>query len=310
MKVSSMKYLLTIALALCVSTSALANEVAEKLQDASVTIKSESRFGGGGQGSGVLFTRQVGDDTISFVLTAAHVVENQRKTRTAIIDGRSTTIVEFNDVAIVQEFRQDGRRVGEVKLDCKVLRYSDADQGEDLALLQVRKKNFTTVANSVEFWDSDDIPAVGTELCHVGSLLGQFGANSYTTGVLSQIGRVFKLGANGVIFDQVTTTAFPGSSGGGVFEKSTGKYIGMLVRGAGEGFCFIVPHRRLHDWAEREDILWALDRSVEVPDLDALGPIESHTSTEFSAELEPTPAPPQPESECEAEDSIFDFLWR
>ena len=39
------------------------------------------------------------------------------------------------------------------------------------------------------------------------------------------------------IFDQTTCVAFPGSSGGGVFlKRDDPRYVGMLVRGAGEGF--------------------------------------------------------------------------
>ncbi|HAT67623.1 MAG TPA: hypothetical protein DCS66_24005, partial [Flavobacteriaceae bacterium] len=57
-----------------------------------------------------------------------------------------------------------------------------------------------------------------TELYHVGSLLGQTGSNSMTRGIVSQVGRVLNLGSgDGTVFDQTTVTAFPGSSGGGVF---------------------------------------------------------------------------------------------
>ena len=62
---------------------------------------------------------------------------------------------------------------------------------------------------------------------------------------MSQVGRVLDLGSGGgTVFDQTTVTAFPGSSGGGVF-LTDGKYVGMLVRGAGETFNLIVPVRRM-----------------------------------------------------------------
>jgi hypothetical protein len=47
----------------------------------------------------------------------------------------------------------------------------------------------------------------------------------------------------------------------------------MLVRGAGEGFNLIVPIRRMLDWAEKNDILWALDPGVESPSLDDIDEI-------------------------------------
>ena len=227
--------------------------VTQHLQDISVTVKS-----GSGQGSGVLFTR--GEHT--FVWTAAHVVDNLRKTRTVTVNGSTKTVVEFDDAAIVQEFKEGGRRIGETKMDAQIIRYSDADYGEDLALLLIRKSNFTQV--TTRFYLDDEIPEIGTNLYHVGSLLGQFGSNSLTTGVIAQTGRVLELG-KGTVFDQTTATAFPGSSGGGVFLQKDGRYVGMLVRGAGEGFNFIVPVRRLRAWAKSANVEWAVDPTIALP---------------------------------------------
>ena len=263
-------FLIAIALALATASSSQA-QVVQKLLDISVTVKS-----GGSQGSGTLVTRKLpSGDTITFVWTAGHVVDGLRKTRT-VVDPESGTpraVVEFEDAQIVKEFTEDGRRIGEQKFEARILRYSDSEQGEDLALLQVRKKNYTTEGGT-EFYLDAAIPPIGTDLYHVGSLLGQFGANSFTTGTMSQHGRVLNLGANGVIFDQTTVTAFPGSSGGGVFLKSDGRYVGMLVRGAGEQFNFIVPARRLAGWAKKAKVEWAIDPKVAVPTYDELDKIK------------------------------------
>ena len=251
---------------------AKANDLYEHLQKVSVTIKASFS-----EGSGVLITREVktGPNTtekINFVWTAGHVIDSLRSVRTVIVNGQQKRIVEFKDAQIVKELTENGRRVGELKMDAKVIKYSDADNGEDLALLMVRKRSFIDV-DARFFLEGDKITPIGTELYHVGSLLGQQGANSMTRGIMSKVGRVLNLGSSGgIVFDQTTVTAFPGSSGGGVFlsERSgdnTGKYVGMLVRGAGEGFNFIVPVRRMHSWAEKNSILWALDTNEDVPGL-------------------------------------------
>jgi len=260
-----------LGLLLQVST-AKANDLYEHLQKASVTIKASFS-----EGSGVLITREVktGPNTtekINFVWTAGHVIDSLRSVRTVIVNGQQKRIVEFKDAQIVKELTENGRRVGELKMDAKVIKYSDADNGEDLALLMVRKRSFIDVDTQF-FLEGDKITPIGTELYHVGSLLGQQGANSMTRGIMSKVGRVLNLGSSGgIVFDQTTVTAFPGSSGGGVFlsERSgddTGKYVGMLVRGAGEGFNFIVPVRRMHSWAEKNSVLWALDTNEDVPSL-------------------------------------------
>ena len=255
---------------------------AEHLQNVSVTIRSEGNFSVG-EGSGVIFTRKDSKgDQVNFVWTAAHVVDNLRKTRKTVVNGAPKTIVEFKDPMVVKEIRQNGRTVGRLQMDAEVLKYSDANDGHDLALLRVRKFNF--VKDTVTFYLDKEIPNLGDDLLHVGSLLGQMGANSMTDGIYSQHGRLIK-SLNKHVFDQTTCTAFPGSSGGGVYLKSDSRYVGMLVRGAGEGFNLIVPVRRMVEYCEKHKIMWALDKSAPMPNEDELKkmPIENTPSDEEEA---------------------------
>ena len=269
----------TIAIALTflllqVSSFSQQKNIADHLQNVSVTIRSEGTFSNG-EGSGVIFTRKDSKgNTVNFVWTAAHVIDNLRSTREILVGGSKKTLVEFKDPMIVKEIRQNGRTVGRLQMDAEVLKYSDADDGHDLALLRVRKFNF--VEDTVTFNLSDDIPKLGTDLLHVGSLLGQMGANSMTDGIYSQHGRLIK-SLNKYVFDQTTCTAFPGSSGGGVYLKSDASYVGMLVRGAGEGFNLIVPVRRMKDYCEKHKIMWALNPKLEMPSEDEIKkmPIEN-----------------------------------
>jgi len=242
--------------------------VSEHLQNISVTIKSKGGYSSS-EGSGVLIVREIKGEKVTFVWTAAHVIDNLRSVREVINeDGQPRKVVEFKDPQIVKELVEDGRRVGEIKMDAVVVKYSDAEDGHDLALLMVRAKNYGQ--GSAEFFlnKKDPIVPIGTPLYHVGSLLGQMGANSMTSGIVSQVGRT----SGKVEFDQTTVTAFPGSSGGGVFLQD-GRYMGMLVRGAGEGFNLVVPVRRMLEWAKATNLLWALDPDIEVPSLAQIGAI-------------------------------------
>ena len=225
-------------------------KVVDYLQDISVTIVTDR-----GEGSGVIKTKvDESGNKVNFVWTAAHVVDNLNTTRT-VVDPKTGTerrVVVFKDPHIVKDIQQNGRSVGQLRLIAEVIRYSDAETGHDLALLRVRKKNF--IESSVVFLLEEEIPSIGTPLYHVGSLLGQLGSNSMTTGIVSQHGRLISK----QVFDQTTVAAFPGSSGGGVYLQN-GKYIGMLVRGAGETFNLIVPVRRMQEWAKAANILWAMN---------------------------------------------------
>jgi len=231
-------------------------ELPNYFQSISYTVHSRSGWYGT-QGSSTAFVR--GDTTLLW--TAGHVIDNLRSTREVLHKGSKKTVVEWQDAQIVREYNQDGRRVGKVEMDCEVLAFSDADHGEDLAILRVRAKNFTK--DSVHFYLDDEIPGVSTRVIHVGSLLGQIGSNSVTDGVVSQTGRIFTW-SFGKVYDQTSAPSFPGSSGGGIFLED-GRYIGMLVRGAGESFGLYVPVRRIRSWAKEIDMEWALDPRVPMP---------------------------------------------
>jgi len=245
----------------------LAEDVSSYLQSISVTVTAKA-----GSGSGVVFTRDIKDGDkvkkVNFVWTAAHVLEGLRSIRTFIdAEGHVKKVIEFQDAEIKKKIIEGGRTVGQLALDARVIKYSDAKTGEDLALLMIRKSDF--VHDSLKFYVDDEgkgLP-LGSQLFHVGSLLGEDGSNSMTTGIMSQVGRTVSLsGGPKVLFDQTTVTAFPGSSGGGVFSTD-GRYVGMLVRGAGETFNLIVPVRRIRKWAETEKLLWAMDPKAEAPSL-------------------------------------------
>jgi hypothetical protein len=273
--------------------------VAEHLQNVSVTIRSEGAFSAG-EGSGVIFTRKdPKGNLVNFVWTAAHVVDNMRLTKRVLVDGTYKTIVHFKDPVVIKEIRQNGRTVGRLQMDAEVLKYSESEDGHDLALLRVRKLNFVT--DSVVFYLDENISPLGTDLLHVGSLLGQFGANSMTSGIMSQHGRVIK-SLNKRIFDQTTCTAFPGSSGGGVYLKSDAKYVGMLVRGAGEGFNLIVPVRRMVEYCEKHKIMWALDPKVAMPTEEELDKMPIENSPKEKEEAK--------DAEKEAVKKMFPFMLR
>lgn len=252
-------------------------KLVKQLQAVSVTVKAGSgRWAG--EGSGVIVTRTLKDKNgkdhnVNFVWTAGHVIDNLRTVREVIDPKTGTTrkIIEFKPPQIVQELRDEtGRRIGEVKLETKVLCYSDADTGEDLALLMVLKRNF--VKSSAKFYLGKRTPGMGTYICHVGSRHGQFGANSFSSGRISAVGRTLASVAN-KLFDQTSVPASPGSSGGGVFiekGKNKGKCLGLIVRGGESTFNFIVPVRRMHKWAKKMNIAFALDPKVKPPKLEDL----------------------------------------
>lgn len=223
--------------------------VVNSIQDASYTIHSK-----GGQGSGVSVIR--GGE--AYIFTAGHVVAGCRETRQVVDnDGSIKVLVSFEPVTIVKEVYENGQSVGAIELVADIVKYSDSEMGEDIAILKVRKKGMVTT-NTV-FYLGKETPSVGTTVMHCGSMMGQIGSNSFTTGVVSQLGRMFV----GTYFDQIDAMTMPGCSGGGVF-LTNGEYMGMLVRGGGPGFSLIIPIRRITAWTHRTNLDFLVDPSLPV----------------------------------------------
>lgn len=259
-----MKKLIIAVMMLGFSLSGLATEIPQAVVNA-LLDESVSVVGVGGQGSGVLSTR----NGITYCTTAGHVIADGRKTRT-VVDAatKSTkTLVYFDDVQVVKEIVQNGRKVETRIAYAEVIRFSDADTGDDIAVLRLRNKGFCD--SSVKFYLNKELPLVSSEIVHVGSIGGVRGFNSITTGVISYQGRVM----GGQLYDQISNIGAHGSSGCGVF-KMDGSYIGMLVRG-GEGFNLIVPIRRMLDWAKRNNAEWVFNPAIPAND-DFTFPVENY----------------------------------
>ena len=224
----------------------------EALQNLSVTVHADRA-----QGSGVIITR----DGKNYVLTAGHVVDDVRKVQkfTDNVTGEGKRYTKFDPVTVVREIIRDGRSIGKTSIEAEVIAYSSSDYGDDLALLKLRDPITT---ESAVFYKGSVIPGSGTPVSHVGSFLGQDGSNSFSEGKVSQVGRVLL----DHVFDQTSATAFPGSSGGGVWKTETGEYIGTLVRGAGETFNLIVPVRRIKDWAKRQGVEFIFEEGAKPDD--------------------------------------------
>ncbi len=223
------------------------------LQNISVKVVA-----GSGSGSGVLFNREVEGEWKTFVWTAGHVVSRLRK-----VDET------FKNATVKYERRVNGELVGVGNAEAKVIAYSCPHTGEDLALLEVIKTTFFPNPANLNYADTsfffssadfadDEIKEVGTEIIHVGSAAGFY--NSVSLGVVSQTDREYR----GKKYDQTSTMAYPGSSGGGVYTTD-GKCIGLVTLGVGPGLNFYVPVRRMRAWAKKEGIEWAMDQSVPVP---------------------------------------------
>jgi S1-C subfamily serine protease len=270
-KITMKKVLIALLVSLCLIPLCVGEEKEvspDAAKESSVLVDT-----GENAGSGVIFKNLF----ITFVWTDAHVVSCTQVIK-KVVDpntGETKVTVTYKDVYVVKEIVENGRKVGELKLLAKVIRYSEE---EDIAVLYVYKKSFGS--ESVTF--SDVTPKAGTAIWHVGSFFGYRGINSVSDGRISFVGRL-RTGGKAtdtdfpLVYDQMTAVAHPGSSGGGVFLKSNGACVGLVTEflGASDGlfthgsFC-VTPTRRLRTFAKRVGCEWAMDRNHKVPPLECI----------------------------------------
>jgi len=250
--------------ALMLAAAAQAENVAERLQQHSVTVRVQDV-----SGSGVLVARKTPDgEVLNVVITAAHVVQYARHEKEVTTgDGTRRTKVYFDEVSLATERRWNGRKVGEETMLCRVLKYS-ADH--DIAVLQVIMPGYRD--EGAKFYLKKDIPGPGADVIHVGSPAGsELGAHSVTDGVISAVGRIFP-DEGPYEYDQTTAPAAGGSSGGLLALKDTGEVIGIITMGltASDSFNYYVPVRRLRKWLADVGMEWVIDPSKPVPKLEDL----------------------------------------
>lgn len=224
-------------------------EVIKHLKTISVVVKSE-----GAVGTGIVFSRTntTSGKIENFVWTAAHVVSHARKVMVTPFG----EIPRFDMVSVVEEIMDNNETVGIQEYFADILKYSNVETGEDIALLRIQKKGY--ISDSVVF--STNMADVGTRIYHIGNFHGMEAPNSFSEGFVSKTDTY----SNKKLFDQLNISGFQGSSGGGMYTEN-GKCIGMLTLIHSDTWVYMIPERRIRQWATQEKILWAMDINVPLP---------------------------------------------
>ncbi len=251
------------------SLRAADEKVVQRLLDASVTINAPD-----GTGSGAVIVR--GEDC--YVLTAAHVVSACKPPSNVSPHGSIRLVPsvrflfplgieiielppapacgggEWKDVKVYQHLYKNGEQVGKQEFVAEVVRYSEAT---DLAVLLI--KHPKAIKGTTTFYLGKKVPALGLDLIHVGSPMGNYLSNSVMVGVYSGYDR---RGEGRGSYDNITLLgAYPGCSGG-LVTTPRGDYVGMVQRGAIGGAILIRPIRTIKKWSTKVGVEFLLDPSI------------------------------------------------
>jgi S1-C subfamily serine protease len=236
-------------------------EIAQKVLGPSVQIALFEGLGGATArwrvaGSGTVFKKN--DKT--YILTAGHVVEYaMREVKPEVEPDKPAPerkVVRFDDVMAIIQREKDGIMTAELHVRCRVLKFSPDEEkgGDDLAVLEPYEPEL--LPYSATALPKDKSPYIGQPVYHCGSMLGEL-VNSVTFGVISHTSRMLE----NKPFLQLSTTAQPGSSGGGIFVVVDDKcyFAGILTRGAGETINLAVPISRIRKALAK----WGLDNILD-----------------------------------------------
>jgi hypothetical protein len=162
-------------------------------------------------------------------------------------------------------FRDMGIQQGDKLGRARVIRCGDSYVANDLALLQVIEGDFKGTAH---FYQPFNETKLGQEIVHCGNPYDiRLNGNLLFYGNISHIGREFSLPFIPVPreLDQCDIIAYPGCSGGGIFDAETGGILGVVSLSGDPGLTVIVPTRIMYEWAKAHDCLWAFDPEVPLP---------------------------------------------
>lgn len=204
-------------------------------------------------GSGVVYIN--GDK--QFVWTCAHVVSSHVQNSVAIdLCSKTFTVHRGTEDVLVESkiFSKKDEDIGNVKIWAKIIRFSAA---EDLAVLEMYSNNMFT--RSVKFpADPEYTLKPGFKVYHIGSMNGKYGYNSIAEGVSGLNG--IRLGDH-LVYDRFSTPVQPGSSGGAMFDRESGRCIGIVSQSLDKtscNQCFTVPWSRMVAFAQKLHCTWAL----------------------------------------------------
>jgi hypothetical protein len=210
-------------------------------------------------GSGIIFIN--GNKT--FVWTCKHVVDPAitESLHIDIFKKKAKYSFETEKVKVIGKLHgEDMDEAGYFYINAKIIRFSSQD---DLALLELCHTGI--FKRSVSFPSNPKyIPKIGSKLFHIGSMGGIPGHHCIEEGMQGQPG----VELQDVNMDRVALNIRSGSSGGGTFEFWSGNCIGLVARSMTKdqgSQVYIVPWRKMHEFATRLDCVWALTND-EVPD--------------------------------------------
>jgi hypothetical protein len=238
--------------------SAGGNNVYKTISESSVFIENTVV-----EGSGVVFTRKDSTHTndISFVWTAGHLINSTRIIMLQLFSYENITNRipgVLNMVSVTHFPLVNSRIVKTNKVIGTVIKISSAStNGLDIALIRLHTNLPST--KSVRFHLENTTPQLGDDVHTISNPYGLIGTAS--KGIYSFVGRIDN--NEGATYDQTTMPVFPGSSGGGVFT-SNGQCVGLIIALKQSTLNFILPIREVKKWAERENVMWALDPNYPI----------------------------------------------
>lgn len=185
------------------------------------TVNVASNFGAG---TGVIIKKENNE---LYVLTCSHTFafdEADGKGLKAPIETAPfilspTSNPSISKIVIVSMSKWIDGKKKTITKDAKIV---SLDTINDLCILRVPNfEDFTT--EIVEMYRENNPPPIGTEIYHVGNFMGTY-SYSVSKGLIAHNSR----GHMGEKYQCDINVSF-GSSGGGVFDVKSGKYIGMIV---------------------------------------------------------------------------------
>ena len=224
-----------------------ADPPAQMAQRQAVDVHVIKQNGRSQSGSGTAFLRKTKDNKdIAFILTCVHVLIHNN------ITGERTFPKSLKVVT----------PKGTAKVDNILINNMGLKIGFDVAILITT--NNLEIFESASMVELDDPPPVGEKIYAVGNSSGL--GSMVVEGIIAK--RNCWLPAHQQFYDILSARVSAGFSGGGVYRRSDGKYLGLIsMKHAEAGYGIMIPSNQIITFLESTKQRYIVDLTMEAPTL-------------------------------------------
>lgn len=193
--------------------------------------------------SGTMFTRKIDNQDVTFILTCGHGIQS------------------FSNIKCYRKIFKDGLHEKTYEYECKPIYHS---YKYDIAVYMLN----SSISSDVKVL-KENLVQIGEPILNVGAFSSYQTSDCVTQGIVSRTDVYYELAPKNK-FDVSNCDVSGGFSGGGVYRKSDGAYIGFNALKIANTALAYKPIRDIKSQLKSEKLDWVINKKLKSPSMKEL----------------------------------------